>query len=694
MNRAFHTGAIAWVCAAFLSVSFGADPRAAAAVGAFMLLAAIAVRKRLPLWLCAATVAFGLSLVWLALHSSLTFSAAARFEGVSVDLRGLVIERVEYGDYARLTLIAEDGPLPSGIRVSVGAPGALDVSPGDVVEWELITDRPDAASRAKLYADAIGLEASVAGAPRLVGKRPNDWRVLFARYRDAAASHITRYLTGPEGGVLAAMATGRSELIAADLRADYARSGLSHLLAVSGLHLTVFAGLFDALLSIVRCGRRTRAAAGIAAVLLFMLMAGCTLSVVRAAVMAVICRAALLLGRDSDTLNSLGFALTVILLQNPYAIFSTGLQLSYLATMGIAACADPVCAWCARWIWRMDAHSLRRLHPFGYAALLAFSTSVCAGLFTAPVLCLAFGQLSLVAPVANVLAAPFVTPALAGGLLCGLLGFIPPLDVVARACALAGGASIRVINTIASWWGALPFASVPVRAGLVTLWMGACILGGALLAANRAPYAVRIYAASLAVVALLSGMLAHAIAWGPTMELAVSQSGTSVALACGGQGAVIGEPESVSDAQNLAAFLKDSGVKRISLYAVREEGALFSNRTHALSKILPVDTAFGLDRTHGFAAELPGARISAEGKDAESISIEMGGLRIVKTFDQIPAAADVLINARGQIVAAPGVMLKTTARYYNCEILTLRRTGAAALDVIPHAAARLTEGTP
>ena len=194
-----------------------------------MLLADIAVRKRLPLWLCAATVAFGLSLVWLALHSSLTFSAAARFEGVSVDLRGLVIERVEYGDYARLTLIAEDGPLPSGIRVSVGAPGALDVSPGDVVEWELITDRPDAASRAKLYADAIGLEASMAGAPRLVGKRPNDWRVLFARYRDAAASHITRYLTGPEGGVLAAMATGRSELIAADLRADYARSGLSHL---------------------------------------------------------------------------------------------------------------------------------------------------------------------------------------------------------------------------------------------------------------------------------------------------------------------------------------------------------------------------------------------------------------------------------------------------------------------------------
>ena len=106
----------------------------------------------------------------------------------------------------------------------------------------------------------------MAGAPRLVGKRPNDWRVLFARYRDAAASHITRYLTGPEGGVLAAMATGRSELIAADLRADYARSGLSHLLAVSGLHLTVFAGLFDALLSIVRCGRRMRAAAGLTAV--------------------------------------------------------------------------------------------------------------------------------------------------------------------------------------------------------------------------------------------------------------------------------------------------------------------------------------------------------------------------------------------------------------------------------------------
>ena len=69
-------------------------------------------------------------------------------------------------------------------------------------------------------------------------------------------------------------------------------------------------------------------------------------------------------------------------------------------------------------------------------------------------------------------------------------------------------------------------------------------------------------------------------------------------------------------------------------------------------------------------------------------------LRIVKTFDQTPAAADVLINARGQIVAAPGVRLKTTARYYNCEIMTLRRTGAAGPDVLPRAAARQTEGMP
>ena len=694
MNRAFHIGAIAWICAVLLSAPLGFDPRAKAAVGACLLLSAAVMRKRLPLWLCAATVAFGLSLAWLALYSSLTFSAAARLEGAFVDLRGLVLERVEYGDYTRLTLVTEDGPLPSGIRVSVGAPGALDVSPGDVVEWELIMDSPDAASRAKLYADAVGLRASMAGAPRLIEKRLNDGRVLFARYRDAAASHIMRYMTATEGGVLAAMATGRSELIAADLRASYARAGLSHLLAVSGLHLTVFAGLFDALLSAVRCGRRTRAAAGIAAVLLFMLMTGCTLSVVRAAVMAVICRAALLLGRDSDTLNSLGFALIVILLQNPYAIFSTGLQLSYLATMGIAACADPVCAWCARRLWRTDARSLRRLHPFGYAALLAFSTSVCAGVFTAPVLCVAFGQLSLVAPVANVLAAPFVMPALAGGLLCGLLGFIPPFAVLARACALAGGASIHAVNAIASWWSVLPFASVPVRAGLVTLWMAACILGGALLAANRAPHTVRLYAASLAVVALLAGMLARAVAWGPTVELAVSQSAGSVALACGGQGAVIGEPDSVADAQNLAAFLKDNGVKRISLYAVRKDGALFSNRTHALSEILPVDTAFGLDQTYGFTAELPGAHVSAEGKDAEIVSIEMGGLRIVKTFDQTPAAADVLINARGQIVAAPGVRLKTTARYYNCEIMTLRRTNAAGPDVLPRAAARQTEGMP
>ena len=150
----------------------------------------------------------------------------------------------------------------------------------------------------------------------------------------------------------------------------------------------------------------------------------------------------------------------------------------------------------------------------------------------------------------DVLAAPFVTPALAGGLLCGLLGLSPPLDVVARACALAGGASIRVINTIASWWGALPFA-VPSRRACDAL-MAPVFWAAPLLAANRAPYAVSLCGVS-AVVALLSGMLAL-----PSMG---TDHGTGCLaerykcrVAGGGQGAVIGEPESVSDAQNLAAF--------------------------------------------------------------------------------------------------------------------------------------------
>lgn len=75
----------------------------------------------------------------------------------------------------------------------------------------------------------------------------------------------------------------------------------------------------------------------------------------------------------------------------------------------------------------------------------------------------------------------------------------------------------------------------------------------------------------------------------------------------------------------------------------------------------------------GFRRSCSGARgLPAEGRDAETLRLEAGNLRIVKEFTQSPQEADLLVNAKNELVAAPGVAVKTNDRYFGSVVVTLR----------------------
>ena len=673
MNRAFHIGGLVWFAAVLAAGTFGWDPLICAGIGAAVF-AALLLKGRLPLWTYSAAAAFCACMLSLAVYHALAVEPAARWEGTR-RVRAVVTDRADYGSYARLSLTADREGMPAGLsgaRIQVSAPAALAVAPGDVVEWELKLEVPEA-ERKRLWADGFRFRGTVSGAPAVVGERPGGLRVALAEYRSGIRQNILHELPNEYGELLAALVTGRTEGLSPELRYDYSRAGISHLLAVSGLHLSVFVALIDALLAACFLSRRQRGIAEIAAVLFLMGLTGFSHSVVRAGVMLIVCRAALLCGRDSDTLNSLGFAVVLMLLCNPDAAFSTGLQLSYLATMGIAAASGPMAGWFSKRLCGVGGFTLEETRPKAYALLSMLSATLCAQLFTAPVLCWRFGQISLVSPLVNLIVAPAVPFALAGGLLCGFAGFLPVLAVPARFFGLVGGVSVRAITETAQWWSRFRFAALPLRSDWLVLWMGACLLGGAVLAALRVKPAARRQAAALSALALTAGAFSQSLAWGNTMEIALPENGSAVAVAYHGQGALIGVPDSLYEARNLRAFFRDHGVERIDLLAARREADLRSNPALLLLGEVPADAAFGLDRTYGFSAELFGcAGLAAEGRDAETLRLEAGNLRIVKEFTQSPQEADLLVNAKNELVAAPGVAVKPTDRYFGSVVVTLR----------------------
>ena len=143
---------------------------------------------------------------------------------------------------------------------------------------------------------------------------------------------LSELYEGDALALLRAMLTGdRTLLNRSDLRGEFSRSGTAHILAVSGMHVSILAGALFFLF-----GRRPWASIPILAVTWsFAAMTGFSYSVVRAALMQTLFLAAPLFRRESDGITSAAFALLLILAGNPYAVASVGLQLSFAATLGM-----------------------------------------------------------------------------------------------------------------------------------------------------------------------------------------------------------------------------------------------------------------------------------------------------------------------------------------------------------------------
>lgn len=237
----------------------------------------------------------------------------------------------------------------------------------------------------------------------------------FARYCRAA---VLQYLPEREGGLLAALLLGDKTALTNSDDIALRKAGLSHLVAVSGLHVSFLVGF-----CYVLGGRRMGTVLSVPAILFFIAVAGATPSVVRAGIMYLIAAGGFLLKKQADSLNSLLLALLFLLLQNPYAIFSLSLQLSFAATLGLILCAGKM----QRRLTGGAERVPKPLRGLFRAAVGAVSCTVCAMLFTTPILLSAFGYVSVLSLPSNLMVVGVTAVCFIGGfLLCLLSLFFAP----------------------------------------------------------------------------------------------------------------------------------------------------------------------------------------------------------------------------------------------------------------------------
>lgn len=225
--------------------------------------------------------------------------------------------------------------------------------------------------------------------------------------------------------------------------------GLAHMVAVSGAHLAIVCGITLALMGKLGMPRRVQWAAQVVLVVAYLVLTGVAVSAVRAAFMVVIGLSAFLARRRPYSLGALSLAILVMLALDPHCAFSLSFALSAGSTLGIVLFV--------RYFERFMAWFCGKATCGPILQTLALTGA--AQLITNPVSASQFGQLSLIAPIANALMAPCFTVVCGVGLPLVLLvafvpGVLPALQLLAHGCTLL----CAVMGALA----AVPGAAVPV----------------------------------------------------------------------------------------------------------------------------------------------------------------------------------------------------------------------------------------
>ncbi len=162
------------------------------------------------------------------------------------------------------------------------------------------------------------------------------------RLRRQTIEQLNALGEGESAALVAAMLTADTADLPAGLRTALSRAGISHLLAVSGLHLSILLAVCGKLGDLLLWSRKRKALYSGLCCLTMIVLAGFSASVLRAALMAGLALGAPLRGRRGDGLTGLGFAAAILLLCNPAAVWELSFLLSCGATLGILLLARPL----------------------------------------------------------------------------------------------------------------------------------------------------------------------------------------------------------------------------------------------------------------------------------------------------------------------------------------------------------------
>lgn len=398
-------------------------------------------------------------IVFFAVFSVLTVWPIERYAGRQVSCHVVVETDAEpsyqEGMLRGTLLVTSCEGVPVRYRVSCDAfPGT---EPGECFSASFFLENLDKNTYQMSYrSQGIYLQAEYSGSYAALPSSSAP-RFTLLRIRQSLARALQRWMPREEGSLEAAMLLAERNGLSTSLQDAFRAAGVSHLLAVSGLHVALLCGIFS--FGYHRRFFRPLILLRAALVLVYMLLTGLPVSVIRAGIVFLLALAGDFFLQPVDPLTSTGAAAVLIGLQNAYAPCDVGFQLSFCAVMGVQL-ASALGRWEDHIIPSPETPLTVRILSVARSFLESVQVAFFAGLATMPVLIAQKMTVSGVGILTNLLVVWMLAPALKLGIAILLLAPFSVLEPVLHIVSLILSIFLRLMIRVVCWCAGMPAAQL------------------------------------------------------------------------------------------------------------------------------------------------------------------------------------------------------------------------------------------
>ncbi|MFC1612756.1 ComEC/Rec2 family competence protein [Patescibacteria group bacterium] len=276
--------------------------------------------------------------------------------------------------------------------------------------------------------------------------------IVYAKilvFKDKMQNIIKAYIDEPQASILSAVLLGNKYGVNKELKDLFSRVGISHIIAVSGMHIAIVSIIILFFLSFIGISRKKSFYITTVILVLYVIMIGAPASAVRAVIMAFVILLAVQIGRLSKLINAILLAAVIMIFVNPYILFyDVGFQFSFIALLGIFHLFSII-------------RGLIKLPLNKYVKDL-ISISLSAEIAILPLVFYYFGLFSLTAPFTNLLVVWLIPSVMLMGIILVFTGMFPLFSILSYFVGALIGAILKYIIFIAGSFASPQWVAINV----------------------------------------------------------------------------------------------------------------------------------------------------------------------------------------------------------------------------------------